>query len=194
VPSPLTSGEVPNARFLIETPVEMVPSGQVQVSAGVWSGPVTVREPATDMFLRASDTAGRIANGNLFTVEPSDDSDADGLPDAWETRYFGTIAALPDADPDSDGLNNLEEFRAGTNPVEPASVLSIRAVQIRGSDVVIRFESVGGKLYRLEGARGLTGLEWSVLIGRIPGAGGTVEVVVPGAAGTESFYRLKVVP
>jgi hypothetical protein len=45
------------------------------------------------------------------------DNDSDGLADNWEIQYFGNIAAYNAADdPDADGINNLQEFRAGTNP------------------------------------------------------------------------------
>ncbi len=43
------------------------------------------------------------------------DADADGLPDDWKTLYG---VSEPDADPDSDGLTNLEELGAGTDPYE----------------------------------------------------------------------------
>lgn len=38
------------------------------------------------------------------------------LPDAWEQFYFGTVEVDQNADPDSDGLTNLQEYRLGTNP------------------------------------------------------------------------------
>ena len=44
------------------------------------------------------------------------DADSDNIDDAWELRYFGTVNVLPDEDPDGDGLSNLEEFNAGTDP------------------------------------------------------------------------------
>lgn len=44
------------------------------------------------------------------------DADADGLPDAWEIKYFGNLSQAANADPDQDGSNNFEEYLRGTNP------------------------------------------------------------------------------
>jgi len=43
------------------------------------------------------------------------DDNANGIPDGWETFYGVSDAA---ADPDADGLTNLEEFQSATNPNE----------------------------------------------------------------------------
>ena len=45
------------------------------------------------------------------------DSDGNGLPDWWELKYFGAIGQDPNADPDGDGLTNLQEYAMGTNPL-----------------------------------------------------------------------------
>ncbi len=47
------------------------------------------------------------------------DNDADSLPDWWESLYFGgATGAGADADVDNDGLKNLYEFLAFTNPYD----------------------------------------------------------------------------
>ena len=51
------------------------------------------------------------------------DSDGDGLPDGWEVQYgLDPLDPASDngaaGDPDNDGRTNLEEYLAGTNPVE----------------------------------------------------------------------------
>jgi hypothetical protein len=54
------------------------------------------------------------------------DTDGDGIPDAWELAYFGNITnAVAGADADGDGMSNLDEYRAGTNPTNALSVLKI---------------------------------------------------------------------
>lgn len=62
------------------------------------------------------------ATGTLTFLGARPDTDADGLPDDWELLYFGDISATPAGDPDGDGLSNLAEFEAGTNPTTPTSL------------------------------------------------------------------------
>ena len=45
------------------------------------------------------------------------DSDGDGMDDGWEEYHFGGNAD-PEADPDGDGLSNLEEYEKGSDPTE----------------------------------------------------------------------------
>ncbi|QJE96364.1 LamG-like jellyroll fold domain-containing protein [Luteolibacter luteus] len=60
------------------------------------------------------------SSGVLVRVEP--DVDLDGLPDAWEIEYFGSISAHDgDDDPDGDFSSNLAEYNAFTEPDDPAS-------------------------------------------------------------------------
>jgi len=69
------------------------------------------------------------------------DADSDGLPDAWELQYsLDTTEPLGDngteGDPDGDGIRNIEEFLAGSNPKAaflrsvPAAVLDIQVGDI----------------------------------------------------------------
>jgi hypothetical protein len=46
------------------------------------------------------------------------DSDGNGLPDEWVRKYFDEEAALPDEDPDGDGLSNAQEYAAGSDPLD----------------------------------------------------------------------------
>lgn len=59
--------------------------------------------------------------GPTFPVDPNHDSDADQIPDRWELQFgFGRLnAADAGDDGENDGLTNVQEFRAGTDPTDP---------------------------------------------------------------------------
>lgn len=194
-PTPLMVDRIPNLRVQFETPVGITPSAPVDLVNGTWTGPVTIHEAWTNLFLRADDLGGHIADGNIFAVDSVEDLDGDGLPDAWERRYFGSTNGNASDDSDGDGLNNLQEFRAGADPTDPSSAALIRSVQAAGPDIIIRFSTVSGKRYQLEKADALEAVPWTPVGPAVVGNGSERDVTDAGAAQSgDSFYRLRVLP
>ena len=77
------------------------------------------------------------------------DSDGDGLADAWEQQYFGSLNANPGDDPDGDGMNNLREFRAGTNPTDAQSVFELVDISKVANGISVRWSSQSDRSYRV---------------------------------------------
>ncbi|MHC4867959.1 MAG: right-handed parallel beta-helix repeat-containing protein, partial [Planctomycetota bacterium] len=80
-----------------------------------------VRDYGTDPLSGDSDSDGLTdwEEVNIHRTNPiSADTDGDGMPDGWEVTYLLDPLAKNDwrADPDDDGLNNLEEYANGCNP------------------------------------------------------------------------------
>lgn len=92
------------------------------------------------------------------------DTDVDGLPDAWEMHYFGSLTMAGMAtDADNDGVLDREEWVSGTNPNDPSSRLAIRSIDMDATGgVKIVWNSRPDASYRVGGAVAPTG-PWSSL-------------------------------
>ena len=104
-------------------------------------------------------------------LDPAADTDADGLPDAWERLYFGSTNVTPGADADGDGTTNLLEYLAGTNPTDASSVFRPVA-ELVGGDLSLTVPTVSGRRYKVWGSPDLK--TWT-LDDTITGDGATVQ-------------------
>ena len=136
----------------------------------------------------------KVTNGRRLNLQRIVDTDTNGLPDWWEQQYFQQLTgSSPDADADHDGLSNLGEWLAGTNPTNATSGLRL-AVQSAGPDgAVLLWPSVVGKTYRIDRATNLaTGFNSIVrtnITATAPTNTETDDSVLPGNA---RFYRIGV--
>lgn len=83
------------------------------------------------------------------------DVDMDGLHDDWEMRYgLDTLSAIgddgPDGDPDNDGMTNLQEQMAGTDPLDAASRLRLACTRLEDGNLRLTWPVVSGRKYLLE--------------------------------------------
>jgi hypothetical protein len=72
------------------------------------------------------------------------DSDANGLPDAWEIAHFGELRVLgmtPQDDSDHDGSLNIAEYMAGTDPTDSQSRPKLQINQV-GDQIQVSFTAV----------------------------------------------------
>ncbi|MFL6513442.1 MAG: hypothetical protein ACJ8M1_00285 [Chthoniobacterales bacterium] len=132
-----------------------------------------------------------------FTTAALVDTDADGMPNDYENANGFNAADGTDGseDFDGDGVANLQEYLAGTDPTAANSVLRISSIGISGGDVVINFPSVLGKTYRVEQRSQLSD-NWALLSDNVGGTGGSISVTDVEAAdrNTARFYRITVMP
>jgi hypothetical protein len=88
---------------------------------------------------------------NLVVAAPLD-TNANGLPDAWEITY---AVSDPDADADADGRNNLQEYQANTNPTNGTSAFRMLSLShLPNGRFASSWSAVGGTRYRVQFANG----------------------------------------
>ena len=130
-----------------------------------WIWTCWMNQGSNDLF----NTYGSSEENNPLVEVPLD-VDGDGMMDLWEIEHFGSTNApegIATNDPDKDGLNNDDEFTAGTNPTNSNSVFWVDVNLSNGAALVEFFgvdaSGYGGgyqRYYSLENATNLEG-GWS---------------------------------
>jgi len=134
------------------------------------------------------------------------DTDNDGLPDWWESRFYGNATnALPQTRA-ANGLSNLQCYRLGLDPGNPLSTFRAQASLQAGTGYVqLTWGSVGGRTYAVEYAdTASSGMNFiqAVTITETNAAPGVVSTetfvddysLTGGPPGTGSrFYRIRLV-
>jgi uncharacterized protein (DUF1800 family) len=137
----------------------------------------------SDPLAATSKPAGYDFTGNLA------DLDGDGLSDAW-TLWSGGVPRAPGADDDGDGMTNLEESQAGTDPDDASSRFDLAAA-FTGQDLQLSWTDLPFKAHALQKSIELD--TWQPVTG-LPAptiSGGMRHLTIPADTlnPAEGFYR-----
>ena len=106
----------------------------------------------------------------------------------------GTALLDPAGDADHDGMSNAAEDLAGTNPLDPGSVLKIVTVnRVGGNNIQITWTSTVGKNYVVDSS-GTLGAPFTALSGTVPATSSTTTFTDTNPTGSRKFYRVRLVP
>jgi hypothetical protein len=96
-------------------------------------------------------------NRTTFAVNLWVDSDGDGIPDSWMMQHFGHPTgsagdhSRAQDDADNDGMNNLAEYLAGTDPNDSNSYLRLTRIAANAMNgIVVVWGSATNRLYTLQ--------------------------------------------
>jgi hypothetical protein len=118
------------------------------------------------------------------------------MPDWWELWHGLNPNDPSDAalDSDGDGVSNLDEYLAGTDPQDAADYFHIASITA-GTNCVLSFQSALNRLYTLESRTNLVAGSWTSVPGQVDLAGnaGLLELSQTNLPpDTARFYRVKV--
>lgn len=115
----------------------------------------------------------------------------------WRYGYFSTTlnsgSAADTADPDLDGMSNMDEFIAGTIPTNKLSRLAFTGTSSAANQITLDFPSVLGRTYRIQWTDTLvTPVSWNTLSNAIPGTAELLHINDT-MTSTQRFYRIQIV-
>jgi hypothetical protein len=147
---------------------------------------------------------GWISLSNAFayvrtqTLGSGPDSDLDGIPDAWELVHTNdlTVLAALGKDSDGDGVLDVDEYGADTDPFDAGDYLAITDFQMENTTNWVTWPVKSTRLYTLQHATALSnGMSWTATSSSfIPTSGPDVEEEVIGVTDTNRFYQVEAAP
>ncbi len=106
---------------------------------------------------------GQPAQSTRIDLTLGEDSDHDGIPDAWERKLIAmlggnlTLADIrPGDDADHDGLSNYAEYVAGTYAYDPADGFKLKILGYNAGAPTMEFLAIRGHNYSVYGSTNLT--------------------------------------
>ena len=120
------------------------------------------------------------------------DSDGDGLPDAWERLSNADISMVHPDSPAGNGMNYLNSYYAGVFTGDPDSGFSLNVVRFNEGAPVLEFLAVTGRTYTLEGSSDLK--TWERMQFRLSSQGANGSVRTRFAATSIETTQVEVVP
>ncbi len=151
----------------------------VKTDAGgtaVFTGMVVLAMFHTPNFISATATLSNRVHGSTSEFGPRFllDSDGDGMGDGYEVEYFGGYTSGNAAGhADSDGMNNLEEFLAETDPTDRHSCLAFTQIRRESGNRYAVVDASDCREYRLQIAQEpmnpLSWTDWSCSFARTNG-------------------------
>jgi uncharacterized protein (DUF1800 family) len=112
------------------------------------------------------------------------------MSDVWEWVYSATNLN-PNADADGDGMSNLQEAIAGTNPFDSNSVPRISVFTVSVTNNSITMPAQLGKLYQLQSCADLSSSNWLTETSMVVRAGSSITFPSP-VNPAMKFYRIAI--
>lgn len=153
------SGSMAGAADILFVPWPVLPDGLALSTNGLVSGTPTAAFSNEVGFIVTDEAGGYDTEWFelVMAAGGGGDADGDGIPDWWETLYFGDPSScIASNNADEDAHRNIEEYISGMNPTNSDSFFSVtNAAYEAGLGFVIYWQPVAGRHYGVAWATNL---------------------------------------
>lgn len=194
------------------TVIEQLDDGTSSTAAD-WT---TIDGPISSITPTGLITAGNVYQDTSATIRGSADGSAqvvsltikntglddygiyanDGIPDTWQTQYFGENNPLGRAYSDAShtGQNNLFKYIAGLNPTNPASFFNFEIARSGAAQSQLKFGPyLPDRIYTIEYKTNLNAPSFTTLSNSLQDLdGSTMSITDTNANPPQRFYRIRI--
>ena len=135
------------------------------------------------------------------------DANNDGLPDAWQTNYFGSLSnpnAMPNSINNTNGIPNWMMYALGLDPTQSGITVPGGVVWMNGKTLVnsgvtntiaiytaaeVAFNTQMGSTYQIQAISSLSG-GWQNVGNPLPGTGNSISYLTPTRNNAQMFFRV----
>jgi len=161
------SNNLSQASFVLTGPTTRNGSGIWSVVSNAPAGPYILTFNPVAYYATPPPQTNSLLEGGILAFTAAytfDDINTNGISDAWEQTFLGSVAPLHpgEMDSDLDGMCDRAEFIAGTNPTNAASCLSASLKLQPNALLLLQWPTTSGRSYLLESSSDL--LHWTPLI------------------------------
>ena len=172
-----------------------------------WKRTTTGSSSSNDGSLGIHNTAYAVGLLKASIANLTGDANNDGLPDSWQTNYFGSLSnpdAAPNAINNTNNVPNWMMYALGLDPTQSGITVPGGVVWMDGKTLVnsgvtntiaiytaaeIAFNTTQGNTYQIQGISTLSG-GWQNIGNPILGTGDPVSYVTPTRNNAQMFFRV----
>jgi subtilisin family serine protease len=192
------SNNIAQGHFVLTGPVNQNGQGNLTVLSNAPPGQYVVTFSDVPYYQTPSPQTNTLTSSTTLLFQGNytfADANHNGISDAWEQAFFGTVSAnrTQSTDTDGDKMSDYAEFIAGTNPTNALSKLTfLTPITQNNGSVQLQWASVPGHAYQVLASTDLT--SWTAVSGWIQANAGITSYTVTNLNNGSHLYRVQVRP
>jgi hypothetical protein len=142
------------AQYILSGATSRKGSGKSAILTNMPAGEYVIEYPEIPYYIAPAAQTNTLVSGGSITFQGNytlADTNGNGIADAWETAFMGNVSAFrtSQTDTDGDGMSDLEEFLAGTDPTRPPPAFRLTVTRNSSQSLRLEWPSAPGQQYRV---------------------------------------------